>query len=193
VIEINMPQLNSEHSNKVCPWWFAYSFDNPLRRLVHKPEEILGGLVHPGEIALDLGCGMGYFTIALAELVGPQGKVFAVDVQEKMLAGVRRRLQHKGLASRVQLHQCSLERIGLSEPVDFALAFWMVHEVPDQRAFLEEVHFLLKPSARFLLVEPVGHVSTSAFQQTVQVAQSVGFNIFATRRVRFSQAIILSI
>lgn len=186
-----MSNSDVESKSHVCPWWFAYSFDNPLRRIVHNPVEILGDLIRSGETALDLGCGMGYFTIALARLVGPHGKVFAVDLQEKMLAGVRRRAQRNGLTSRIQIHRSTSERIGLSEPVDFALAFWMVHEVSDQPAFLREVYMLLKPSAQFLLVEPRGHVSEAAFQETLHIAQSTGFEKQAERKIRLSRAVIL--
>ena len=52
----------------ICPWWLTYTFDNPLRRLIHNPRKMLSGLVRPGMTAADLGCGMGYFTAALAEL-----------------------------------------------------------------------------------------------------------------------------
>jgi predicted methyltransferase len=62
-------------SSHVCPWWLCRTFDNPLRQLIHNPERILAGLAQPGETVLDLGCGMGYFSISLAKLVGPQGKV----------------------------------------------------------------------------------------------------------------------
>ena len=54
----------------VCPWWLAYTFDNPLRRLIHKPEKIFDGLVQPGMTVMDVGCGMGYVTLGLAEIVG---------------------------------------------------------------------------------------------------------------------------
>ncbi len=64
------PSSHSRSGN-VCPWWLCPTFDNPLRRLIHNPDRILAGLVRPGEIALDLGCGMGYFSIPLARLVGP--------------------------------------------------------------------------------------------------------------------------
>ncbi|MBU4143260.1 hypothetical protein KJ590_04695, partial [Patescibacteria group bacterium] len=47
----------------VCPWWLCYSFDNPLRRLFHDPERLLGPYVKTGMTAVDIGCGMGYFTI----------------------------------------------------------------------------------------------------------------------------------
>ena len=84
------PSLHSRSGN-VCPWWLCPTFDNPLRRLIHNPDRILAGLVQPGETALDIGCGIGYFAIPLARLVGPEGSVICVDLQEQMVAGVRRR------------------------------------------------------------------------------------------------------
>jgi tRNA/tmRNA/rRNA uracil-C5-methylase (TrmA/RlmC/RlmD family) len=50
----------------VCLWWLAYLFDNPLRRLVHNPRSLWEGLVNDGDSAIDLGCGLGFFTLALA-------------------------------------------------------------------------------------------------------------------------------
>ena len=75
----------------ICPWWLAYTFDNPLRHLLHRPAKIFAGLVQPGMTVADIGCGMGYFTLALAEIVGDAGKVIAVDVQHQMLDIMQRR------------------------------------------------------------------------------------------------------
>jgi ubiquinone/menaquinone biosynthesis C-methylase UbiE len=69
----------------VCPWWLAYTFDNRLRRLIHNPQKILSGYVQEGMTVMDIGCGMGYFTLGLAELVGDAGQVLAVDLQQQML------------------------------------------------------------------------------------------------------------
>ncbi len=90
---------------------------------MHNPKKIFAGLVQPGETALDLGCGPGYFTLPLARLVGENGRVAAVDLQAEMLAIVRRRAERQGLLSRLVLCQAEAGKIDLDLPVDFALAF----------------------------------------------------------------------
>jgi ubiquinone/menaquinone biosynthesis C-methylase UbiE len=66
--------------NVTCPWWVCFTFDNPLRRVLQNPQKILSGLVNQGQTALDIGCGMGYFSIPLAQLVGSSGNVVCVDL-----------------------------------------------------------------------------------------------------------------
>ena len=179
--------LQTDH---ICPWWICWAFDNPLRRLVHDPINILSPYVHPGDRALDLGCGMGHFTFGLADLVGDTGQVIAVDLQEKMLAGVRRRAERMGWLPRIQLHLGSLLKIGVAQVVDFVLAFWMVHEVRDQEALFTEIYDLLKPGGKLLLVEPQIHVSQDAFNATVARAADIGFRTAANPKVHLSRAVL---
>ena len=75
----------------VCPWWGGYFIDNRLRRWLHNPEQILAPYVSPGMTAMDFGCGMGMFSIAMAKLVGDKGRVIAVDLQQKMLDVLQKR------------------------------------------------------------------------------------------------------
>jgi 2-polyprenyl-3-methyl-5-hydroxy-6-metoxy-1,4-benzoquinol methylase len=60
----------------VCPWWLAwFSINNPVRRLAHNPEKIVGPYVKAGTTVLDVGCGVGWFSIPMAGMVGDQGQV----------------------------------------------------------------------------------------------------------------------
>jgi ubiquinone/menaquinone biosynthesis C-methylase UbiE len=178
---------------RVCPAAHGGLLATSLRRLVHNPERILGSLIEPGETVADLGCGPGFFALPAARLVGAGGRVIAVDLQAEMLEQLRVRAARAGLEQRITLHQCTATEIGLAEHADFALAFYMVHEVPDAPAFLAQVHALLKPTGRFLLVEPWGHVSAAAFARTVAIAQAAGFVPLARPRVVFSRAVLLQV
>ena len=111
---------SSGHSG-VCTWWIAYTFDNPLRRLIHKPQKVLGNFVKEGMTVMDLGCGMGHFSIGMAGLVGGTGRVIAVDLQQKMLDVMERRAQRAGLADRILPHLCQADDIGIEEQADFVL------------------------------------------------------------------------
>lgn len=176
----------------VCPWWLAYTFDNPLRRLIHNPQKMLARLLDRGQTALDIGCGMGFFTLAMARLVGEEGRVIAADLQPQMLARVSGRAEQAGLLSRIRLHPCpSPDRLGLTETVDFALAFWMVHEVPDTAQFLSECRQLLKPGARLLVVEPKLHVPLARFEHMVELARTAGLQPGPGPQVALSRAVLL--
>lgn len=82
---------------RVYPWWLGYLLVSPLRRLSQNPGKVLAPYVREGMTVLEPGRGMGFFTLELARLVGPSGRVVAVDIQPRMLAGLRRRAARAGL------------------------------------------------------------------------------------------------
>lgn len=178
-------------SAHVCPWWGGYFIDNRLRRLLHNPEKIVGPYLSPGMTVLDVGCGMGMFAMAMARIVGDQGRVIAVDLQPQMLDVVRRRAEKAGIADRITTHKCEPDHLGVEAQADFALAFMMVHEVPDQRSLLAEVYGCLKPGGKFFVAEPKIHVPGPAFRQTVATAEEVGFRVVEEPHVRWCRAIVL--
>lgn len=175
-----------------CPWWFGYTFDNPLRRLVHDPGAILGGYVQAGQTVVDIGCGLGYFSIALAGMVGPGGKVLALDVQSQMIKRARRRAERRGVAERIDFRISSANQLGVNAPVDFVLAFWVVHEFADPEKLLIEVHSILQSHGQLLIVEPRGHVSASRFFDTVEFAKKAGFKTSNGPAVRWSRSVVCS-
>ena len=173
----------------VCPWWLAYTFDNPLRRLIHNQEKMLKKFIKEGDTVIDIGCGMGYFSIGMAKMAGAKGRVISVDLQEKMLERVRLRAQQKGLLSRITLHKCSSDKLGVSEQADFALGFWMVHEVRNKDAFFNEIVAFLKPGAHFLLVEPMIHVKEDYFRKITDIATKTGLKSYSEEKIGLSRGV----
>ncbi len=100
------PRVETRHSSPggahVCPARHAWFLTTPLRRLITNPSGILRGLVHEGDTALDLGCGPGFFTLPLAQMVGDRGKVVAVDLQAEMLQRLKSRAERRGLSARIR-------------------------------------------------------------------------------------------
>jgi len=176
----------------VCPWWLCFTFDSLIRKLFHNPENILAPYVHEGDTVLDVGPGMGYFSIPLARMVGDEGKVIAADVQAPMLATLRKRVKKQGLEGRIVPHLCKADSIGIRDPIDFALAFWMVHEVPDQNKFFLEMKSLLKPEGNLLLAEPTIHVTRPMFEETIKRAGEASFAVRETPKIFMSRTALLS-
>lgn len=112
---------------------------------------LLRGGVTPGGRWADLGAGTGAFTLALAELVGPEGEVIAVDRDRGALRGLERALRPGGATVRTVAAD-------FTKPIDLASLDGVVmanslHFVRDKAPVLALVHGMLKPSGRLLLVE----------------------------------------
>jgi ubiquinone/menaquinone biosynthesis C-methylase UbiE len=188
-----MQTKQTDVQHDVCPHWLSGLIDNPLRRLLHSPDALFAGLVNTGDTVLDLGCGPGTFTLDLARRVGPDGHVIAVDLQPLMLDRLRKKAERGGLLPRIRLHPCSAQSLKLEPDMlaDFALAFWMVHEVPDPERFLRQVYEAVRPDGCLLLVEPEMHVSAQNFAHTVALANDQGWRTADARKVRISRAVLL--
>lgn len=180
--------------HRVCPWWLGYWLANPLRRLWHNPTHILAPYVHSGMTVVEPGPGMGFFTVELARLVGPSGRVVAVDLQPKMLAGLRRRVARAGLDGRVECRQAEPHTLGiadLAETADFVLAFAVVHELPSPAVFFAEAAHCLKRHGKLLLAEPTGHVKPPDFAAELKTAAAAGLKPAAEPAIRGNRAALL--
>jgi ubiquinone/menaquinone biosynthesis C-methylase UbiE len=178
-----------------CPWWFGYALLTPMRRLIHSPARVLGPFVRTGMRVVEPGCGMGFFTLDLARMVGPQGRVVAIDLQPRMLEGLRRRAARAGLEGAIDIRLAQPDRLGIDDlagQVDLVVAFYMVHEVRDRAAFFAEVAAALKADGFALVVEPPLHVSLAAFDASLAVARGAGLVVRDRPRTGLSRAALLA-
>jgi ubiquinone/menaquinone biosynthesis C-methylase UbiE len=190
---MDLPKKSNSRHGHVCPWWLAYTFDNPIRRLFHKTQKMLAPYVKKGMNVMDVGCGMGFFSIGMAKLVGDKGKVFSVDLQPKMLEITERRAKRAGVADRIFLHRCTPDNLSIDEKVDFILTFWMVHEVKDQKDFFSQLQSTLNSNGKILAAEPKMHVSAEDFQKTMEIAQSAGLQVCEQPSIRFSHTALFKV
>jgi SAM-dependent methyltransferase len=182
--------------HRVCPWWLGYFLASPLRRLMVDPRKLLAPWVKEGITVLEPGPGMGFFTLELARLVGPSGRVIAVDIQPKMLSRLKRRASRAGILGRIDARLAAPDSMGLSDlagAVDFTVAFAVVHEMPDAAQFFVQVAAASKPGSRLFFVEPAGHVTASEFEEELKAAAKGGFELVDRPVVRRSHAALLTL
>jgi ubiquinone/menaquinone biosynthesis C-methylase UbiE len=183
--------MTTSEKNRVCPLELAGGLDNQVRRLLQNPWKLLGHYIRPGMTVLDLGCGPGFFSIEIAKMLMDSGKVIAADLQEGMLEKLSKKIRGTKLERRIEIHKCEATKIGVAEPVDFVLVFYMIHEVPDQEALLEELKSILKPDGKIYIIEPMFHVSKKSFEAMTGKIKSLGFEIIESPKVFFSRTVLL--
>jgi ubiquinone/menaquinone biosynthesis C-methylase UbiE len=180
-----------EEKNRVFPVEKAGSLENRFRRWLQNPQKILKPYIEQGMTVLDIGCGPGFFSIDMAQMVGKSGRIIAADLQEGMLQKMKDKIRGTELEKRITLHRTEKNKIGVSEEVDFVLAFYVLHEMPDQKDFFEELKSILRPDGQALIVEPPFRVSKKAFEETIKQAVDAGFTPVKGPKVFLSKTIVL--
>ncbi len=102
---------------------FGFALLYPIVRIFAPPQKLIGPYVKKGQVIADLGCASGYFTLALADSVGSEGKVYAVDVNKKTIRALEKKAE-KGNYRNIESRASSAADLSFikDRSVDFVLA-----------------------------------------------------------------------
>jgi SAM-dependent methyltransferase len=170
-------RIHSRRSSLPCPSWLAslVEFDNPLARSQNADSIIRHLDLQPGMRVLDAGCGPGRVTIPLAQAIGPQGQVVAIDIQPRMLQRARNKAQAAGLTN-IKFVELAIEtgKLG-SDQYDRVLLVTVLGEIPDRLSALQEIHRALKPGGMLSITETVFDPHYQSRATILRLAGSVNF------------------
>ena len=184
----------SNNNKRICPVSRAGGLDNRFRRLVQNPQKILKKYLFPGAKVLEFGCGPGFFTLDIAQLIGEEGRVTALDIQHEMLDMVAQKIiKKKDLTDRIILYQSPKDKLGIKEnDYDFILMFYVVHEIPDKTRVFKELSNILKPNGKVLIIEPLFHSSKKDFLADISLIEQEGFTVEDGVKVFLSRSKLLT-
>ena len=109
--------------------------------------------IKPGMTVCDLGAGSGYYTVRMSRLVGPSGKVYAVDIQPKMLDLLARRLKSEGINNVVPVLSSEDDPKLPPKSQDLILLVDVYHEFARPQIMLQRMREALKDDGRLVLLE----------------------------------------
>jgi SAM-dependent methyltransferase len=134
------------------PERYAKSFDDPARDAWQMPTGVIEVLaLTPGQKVADIGAGTGYFSVRLARAAAAP-KVFAVDLEPKMVEHLTKRAAAEGLKN-ITAVQASPASPNLPEPVDVVLVIDTYHHIADRPAYFAALKSKLTPGGRLAIVD----------------------------------------
>ena len=144
-------------SERYSDEWIASLLDMESRLGQATPAELLAGLgLGEGHTVVDVGCGPGFLTFPAAEIVGSGGRVYAVDIEPKMVDLVRTEAASRGLAN-ITAQRTDSDGVSLPDGVaDFAICSLILHYSPDfarRAALVRDIARVLRPGGRLLIVD----------------------------------------
>ena len=136
------------------PKAYIAALENPKRDAYQKPDEVMAALgLRQGEIVADIGSGSGYFTLRLAQAVGPSGRVYGVDVSPDMIVHLNRRLRDLGVRNVTTILAAPDDPFLPDAAIDrfFFCDVW--HHVDDQPKYLASMKRMLKPGGQVVMID----------------------------------------
>jgi len=150
------------------------AFLDPIRRLFEPPRKLVDPHVKQGQVVADLGCGSGYYTFALAELVGPEGKVYAIDLGKSCIRAIEKKAR-KGRYRNIEAHASSASDVSFikDRSVDFVLANGLLCSMAQhRREAVNEIKRILKREGRAYLSvgadPPFGYVDQAEWDSILE-------------------------
>jgi ubiquinone/menaquinone biosynthesis C-methylase UbiE len=178
--------------SRVLTGWIDRLLAKPIRYLFETPTRLLKGYIEAGMTVLDVGCGEGYYTLGMAKLVGPKGRIIAVDTKIEAIAILEKKAEDAGLSQLIEIKVCSEQDLGIHDlngQIDFALAVYVVHHAGNAQSLISSVYRALKPGGRFLIVEPKHHASPSERESIEAAARASSFALAGHPRLKRDWAV----
>ncbi|HKH73786.1 MAG TPA: class I SAM-dependent methyltransferase [Vicinamibacterales bacterium] len=175
--------------------------EQPDRTLWQKPDQIMDAVhVADGSTVADIGAGAGWFTIRLAQRVGPKGKVYAQDVQRLMLDAIKRRVQREGLENVATVQAHGNDPMLPARTLDAILMVDAYQEVENRVVYLRNLANALKPTGRIGIVNWKPGRGGPGPDPNERVAQSVvegdaaaaGLQVIAHEDLPYQYLLVLS-
>ena len=160
------------------PQFLANIIDNPLRRAIQPPRAtaIRHGL-KKGMNVLEVGPGNGRYTIAAANVLGPEGKIVTIDIEKKMIERVIKRVKQENVAN-VNAEVADVYKLPYEDLFfDVIYMIAVINEIPDQKSAFKEFHRVLKSDGLLVFSELLMDPDYPTAKSLIKKAQSNGFKL----------------
>ncbi|MBI1357190.1 MAG: methyltransferase domain-containing protein [Acidobacteria bacterium] len=143
---------NPHHHRSAEEW--ARILESPDRDPWQKPDEVVAALdLHAGQTAADIGAGSGYFSVRLAKAVGPNGKVYAVDIQQDLIDHLTARAGEAGLTQMEPVLGTPDDPKLPAASVDLIFICDVAHHIENRQAYYAKLGRALRPGGRIAIVD----------------------------------------
>ena len=161
------------------PGFMTRLIDNPIRRkFIQKPETIAERMkLESGMTVLEIGPGKGSYTKAIAKSILPDGKVYAIDIQESVLNRLKKRIEKEGITNIIPKIDDAYNLSFKDESLDRVLLIACLPEIPDPIRALKEFRRVLKPNGLISLSELLPDPDYPRRKTEKRWAEEAGFEL----------------
>jgi ubiquinone/menaquinone biosynthesis C-methylase UbiE len=162
-----------------APFFVGYFLDSDLRRRMQPPDDLLRRSgVGRNMSVLEIGCGSGGYTTFAAREVGDQGRLFALDIQPRMLGQLRAKLakeQNRDLHNTRLVLGSGADLPFRDKSLDLVLLITVLEEIPDRRRALHEIMRVLRPEGMLAVTEFLPDPDYPLRRTTIRTVTDSGF------------------
>ncbi len=162
-----------------APFFVGYFLDSDLRRRMQPPDELIKRSgVGLNMSVLEIGCGSGGYTTFVAREVGEQGRLYALDIQARMLKQLEAKLakEENRDVHNIELVLGSATDLSFKDKsLDLVLLITVLREIPDRHRALQEVMRVLKPGGMLAVTEFLPDPDYSLMRTTIRTVTEAGF------------------
>ena len=133
-----------------------------IARLFEPPKTIIETYVKKGQVVADLGCGPGYYSLHIAKILGPEGKVYSVDSDERCIKALEKKVRKQGYTN-IEAHATCASDLSFIEDarIDFIFSNGLLCSIAPQQldVAVSEIKRILKPDGLAFLSAARGSYS----------------------------------